>query len=85
MQMGIDSRKRQVESQLPSRSEMNWNLLGNLASAGVQAYGDFKSHSPWTGMSSDLLTNMSNDDAQAFWEGLTSEQQARFIKYKQGL
>jgi len=41
MQMGIDSRKRQVESQLPSRSEMNWNLLGNLAQAGVQAGGDY--------------------------------------------
>ena len=92
MQMGVDDRMRsanmqvaQMKANRPSRTEMNWNILGNLAGAGVQAYGDFKAHSPWTGMSSDLLTNMSNDDAQAFWEGLTSEQQARFIKYKQGL
>ena len=48
MEMGVEGRQRQADIQAaqyyanrPSRLEMNWNLLGNLAQAGVQAGGDY--------------------------------------------
>ena len=50
MEMGVEGRQRQADIQAaqyyanrPSRLERNWNLLGNLAGAGMQGYGDFKS------------------------------------------
>ena len=48
MEMGVEGRQRQADIQAaqyyanrPSRLERNWNLLGNLAQAGVQAGGDY--------------------------------------------
>ena len=48
MQMGVDDRRRGVNMQVaemqanrPSREQMNWDILGNLAQAGVQAGGDY--------------------------------------------
>ena len=57
MEMSVDDRRRGVNMQVaqmqanrPSRSEMNWNILGNLASAGVQAgadHTDYYAPKPW--------------------------------------
>ena len=51
MQMGVDDRMRsanmqvaQMKANRPSRTEMNWNILGNLASAGVQAGADYSDY-----------------------------------------
>ena len=57
MQMGVDDRRRGVNMQVaemqanrPSREQMNWDILGNLAQAGVQAGGDYIDYfekKPW--------------------------------------
>ena len=88
MQMGIEARERgadreaaYIRSKLPSRSEMNWGLIGNLAGAGMQGYGDFKAHSPWAGIDTGTFDEMDDLSRTAFLKSLTSEQQLRFLEH----
>ena len=88
MQMGVDDRMRsanmqvaQMKANRPSRTEMNWNILGNLAGAGMQGYGDFKAHSPWAGIDTGTFDEMDDLSRTAFLKSLTSEQQLRFLEH----
>ena len=91
-EMSTDARKQQMEANIAGLGGYNkWATLGNIAMSGIEGYagaggfGGGQSGMPWEGISPETISGMGPEQAQSFFEGLTPEQQLKFMEYQRGL